>query len=119
MIQKKEYLANLSKQQRDVPLEELTTNQEVSLQLLMDEVGRWKGKEVRDQRECRVREVRGSSSLAGSNLLTETNSKLQWAGRELAGYKEVGERVQEEATCLAHATTKDQESVRLYFVVVV
>ncbi|TQD81074.1 hypothetical protein C1H46_033384 [Malus baccata] len=40
MIQKKDkYLTNFSKQQRDVPMEELTTDQEVSLQLLMDEVG--------------------------------------------------------------------------------
>lgn len=47
MMQKKDkYLASLSQQELDMPIEELTPDPEVSLQLLMDTVGRPKGKEL-------------------------------------------------------------------------
>ncbi|TQD83049.1 hypothetical protein C1H46_031425 [Malus baccata] len=44
---KDEYLANLSKQQPNVPMEEMTPDLKVSLQLLMDEVRQLKGKKLR------------------------------------------------------------------------
>lgn len=44
MHKKNEYLVNLFQQQPDVPMEELKHDTKVSLQLLMDRVGRRKDK---------------------------------------------------------------------------
>ncbi|XP_068312484.1 uncharacterized protein [Pyrus communis] len=45
LLNKDEYVANLSQQKLDMVMEEMTSNLEVSLQLLMDVVGGQKGKE--------------------------------------------------------------------------
>ncbi|TQD81813.1 hypothetical protein C1H46_032624 [Malus baccata] len=73
ILQKKDKdLANLSQRHPDVPMEELTPDLEVSLQVLMDEVG---CKEVHGLRVGRVWKVRFCSSLT-STIAIETNSRL-------------------------------------------
>ncbi|KAB2626739.1 hypothetical protein D8674_020357 [Pyrus ussuriensis x Pyrus communis] len=50
---------------------------EVSLQLLVDKVGRWKDKEVSVLGAGRVRDVMGSFSSPSSHPSTNTSSRLQ------------------------------------------
>ncbi|TQD72029.1 hypothetical protein C1H46_042439 [Malus baccata] len=75
-------------QHLDMPIEELTLEPEVSLQMLMDEVGRRKGKKVCNLGVCRVWEV-GSSSSSSSTPSTETDSRLQHMDMELVRQKEL------------------------------
>ncbi|TQE08615.1 hypothetical protein C1H46_005791 [Malus baccata] len=76
MVQKKDdYLANFSYQHPNVPVEELTPDPEVPLQVQMDGVGRRKGKEVYGLGPSRVQEIKSCSS-SSSTAATEIDSRL-------------------------------------------
>ncbi|TQE02547.1 hypothetical protein C1H46_011853 [Malus baccata] len=72
----------------DVPVEELTLDLRVSLQVLMDRVGQMKDKEIRSLGAGWVREVESCSS-SSSTATTETDSRLQHMEEELARQREL------------------------------